>query len=491
MTLLPLPRLSSLLLTLATGAALACGSTGDDDTGTAGSAGASGGTTPGSGGGTTGGTSGTGAGKGGTTTGGAGGTTSSGGAGGTAVGGTGGTAAGTSGGTAGAMTGGVTNGGSGGASAGSGVTGGMTSGGAGGTTAGGGPLGGASGTAGMGGNTGMGGSGTCAADTCAFESGVEYQCKLRFMYGVNYAWQNFAADFGGGSRGVTALKSTVATEMQTMSQNGVNVVRWWVWPNFTGGGVAFDADGTPTGLTSTTLADLETALQLAEENDLYLMLTLFSFDNFKTAITPASQNMATLGTDATKRAALVNNVVKPFARAAKQSTHGNRVIAWDVINEPEWAVTGASLYGGDEAFDSDDTCTPVTHAQMEKLLSDVIAGLRAESDARITVGAAAMKWRHAWTMLDQDFYQFHIYDWVNDYWPYDKSPTEYGMGDKPMVMGEFPPSGLSGGVTYRNMLDSWYSNGYAGSLAWRDATYKVTWSEVKAFADAHPCETKY
>jgi len=276
-----------------------------------------------------------------------------------------------------------------------------------------------------------------------------------------------------------------------MSQNGVNVVRWWVWPNFSGGGVSFDGNGTPTGLTSTTLQDLETVLELAEENDLYLMLTLFSFDNFKSAISPASQNMATLGTDATKRAALVNNVVKPFARAAKQSTHGSRVIAWDVINEPEWAVTGASMYGGDEAFEADSTCTPVTHAQMEKLLSDVITGLRAESSALVTVGAAAMKWRHAWTMLDQDFYQFHIYDWVNMYWPYDKSPTEYGMGDKPMVMGEFPPSGLSGGVSYRSMLDSWYSNGYAGSLAWRDATYKVTWSDVKAFADAHPCETKY
>ena len=96
------------------------------------------------------------------------------------------------------------------------------------------------------------------------------------MYGVNYAWQNFAADFGGGNRGITALKSTISTELQTMSQNGVNVVRWWVWPNFSGGGVSFDGNGTPTGLTSTTLQDLETVLELAEENDLYLMLTLFS-----------------------------------------------------------------------------------------------------------------------------------------------------------------------------------------------------------------------
>jgi hypothetical protein len=387
--------------------------------------------------------------------------------------------------------GGASSGGQGGASMGGANTAGANMGGA---SMAGATMGGSSG-AGMGGagaaNGGSSGTNACGTDTCPFETGVASACKLRFMYGVNYAWQNFAADFGGGSSGITATKSTIQTQLQTMSQNGVNVVRWWVWPNFSGGGVTFDGSGTPTGLGGTTVTDLETALTLADQYGIYLMLTLFSFDNFKSSINPSSQNMATLGVDATKRAALVDKVVRPFARAAAQSAHADRVIAWDVINEPEWAVTGASLYGGDEAFDPDDTCTPVTHAQMETLLKDVITGLRAESEALVTVGAAAMKWRHAWTKLDQDFYQFHIYDWIQSYWPYDKTPAEYGMDDKPIVMGEFPPDGLSGGITYTKLLDSWYANGYAGALTWQDATYKITWSEVKAFADAHPCETKY
>ena len=472
------------LVIVACGVALACGG-GDDDSsgGTSGATGkggtgmtGSGGTAAGAGGGSA--TGGSSAGKGGATAG----------------SGTGGDAQGgsaTSGGTSGrgGMTAAGGTGGAGGSASGAGGAsggGGTANGGASGTSGGAG-MSGASGTA----NGGASGTSACATDTCPFATGVESACKLRFMYGVNYAWQNFAADFGGGSNGITATKSTVQTELQTMAQNGVNVVRWWVWPNFSGGGVTFDGNGTPTGLGGTTVTDLETALTLAEENDLYLMLTLFSFDNFKSAITPSSQNMATLGVDATKRAALVSNVVRPFARAAAQSAHGNRVIAWDVINEPEWAVTGASLYGGDEAFSPDDTCTPVTHTQMETLLKDVIAGLRAESDALVTIGAAAMKWRHAWTKLDQDFYQFHIYDWVQMYWPYDKTPTDYGMNDKPMVMGEFPPTGLTGGISYRTLLDSWYQNGYAGALTWRDSTYKVTWSDVKSFADAHPCETSY
>ena len=384
--------------------------------------------------------------------------------------------------------GGVNGGGDGGAGrAGSGNVGG------GGMTGEGGD-GNASGTSGSGGNAGSGGdsagsagTGRCS-DSCPLEGGVSYECKKRFMYGVNYAWQNFAADFGGGNRGIAANLSTVRSELQQMSENGVSVVRWWVWPNFTGNGVSFDGSGAPSGLTSTTVEDLEAALDLAAENDLYLMLTLFSFDNFKSNL-PADRNLATIGTNATQRAALVSNVVRPFARAASMNENADRLIAWDVINEPEWAVTGASLYG-DEAFDPDDTCDAISHAEMETLLRDVITGLRAESSALVTIGAAAMKWKHAWTELDQDFYQFHIYDWVNDYWPYTMSPVDFDMGDKPMVMGEFPPTGL-GGDDYRTVIDSWFANGYAGALAWRDATFHVDYAEVKSFADAHACETAY
>jgi hypothetical protein len=356
-----------------------------------------------------------------------------------------------------------------------------------GMSAGGGGAGGAGGSAGGGGSAMGGTGGACASDMCSFATGVESMCRQRFMYGLNYAWENFAGDFGGGSRGIAATRDTVNGTLQQMAANGVNVIRWWVWPNFTGEGVTFDGSGTPTGLSGTTIEDLEALLSLAEQHDLYLMLTLFSFDNFKTAL-PENRRMDGIARSAAHRAGLVN-VVRAFARAASASQNAHRMLAWDVINEPEWAVTGAGV-GGDEAFDAADDLSPVSHAEMHTLLGDVITGLRAESSALVTIGAAAMKWRNAWKDLDQDFYQFHIYDWVQDYWPYSTSPADYGMDDKPLVMGEFPPEGLSD-ASYRELVDSWYSNGYAGALAWRDATFQVNYPDVKAFADAHPCETAY
>jgi hypothetical protein len=324
---------------------------------------------------------------------------------------------------------------------------------------------------------------------CPSPTGVTWQCERRFMYGLNFAWQSFGGDFGGygNQRGVAQNTSAINTKLTNWASNGVNVIRWWVWPDFRGNGVTFSGTN-PTGLGSTTLADLEAALTLANQHDVYLMLTLFSFDGFKSAAQRA--NMSVFATDAARRQALVTNVIRPFARAAQASANSRRLIAWDVINEPEWAVTGPGI-GGDQAFDPQDNMQLVTHAQMNTLLADVIAGLRAESSALITIGAAAMKWKNAWLSLDQDFYQFHIYDWVHTGgWPYNRTPSQYGVAGKPVVMGEFPPAGV-GGANFRTIVDYWYGNGYAGALPWQDGTYTINFPNLKSFADAHACETQY
>jgi hypothetical protein len=369
---------------------------------------------------------------------------------------------------------------------------------------------GTSNTAGMSavaGSGGVGAAGTAGTtppadctDTCAFTGGVEWLCKLRFMYGVNYAWHTFASDFGGNKAwnqpGVSG-EPAVATELATMAAGGVNVIRWWLWPDFRGDGVIFDASDTPTGLGGTALADVERALELAEQNDLYVMLTIFSFDNFRATRMESTlkvRGITPMVVDDAKRRALMDTVVAPLARAVEASPHAKRMVAWDMINEPEWAINGASLYGGDPAFDPQTDLSTVSHAQMETFLSDTLKTLRANSKAQITVGGTAFKWRNAWSKLDLDFHQFHMYDWVNMYWPYDQTPMSYGLSDKPVVMGEFPMAGLTG-APYAKLLESWFGNKYAGALGWAftDAMFSGSrdLSAVKAFADAHACETGY
>lgn len=336
-------------------------------------------------------------------------------------------------------------------------------------------------------------------DTCPVPAGITWQCKRRFMHGVNYAWHDFGTDFGGSSQwGGAGVAGTpaIANELADMKAHGTNVVRWWIFPDLRGDGIILDSNGTPRGLGGSFIADLHAALELAERNDLYLMLTIFSFDAFRPSSGAAGRVIPSLRpivVDPAKRQALLENVIAPMAAAAEASPNKNRLIAWDLINEPEWAMSGKSL-SGDPDFDPIAGIETVSHEQMQTFLAEVGSTLKVKSKALVSVGAAAVKWKHAWRNLDLDFHQFHIYDWVNQYWPYHKSPSDLGIGDKPVVMGEFPLNGLTG-ASVHEMLTSWLGNAYAGGLSWSvtDPTFK--WHENKTshlpFARAKACELSF
>ena len=68
------------------------------------------------------------------------------------------------------------------------------------------------------------------------------------------------------------------------------------------------------------------------------------------------------------------------------------------------------------------------------------------------------------------------------------------MTDEPVVMGEFPSTGLTTS-DYATLLDSRHANGYAGALGWAHSDSAYPWSvardDVRAFSDQHVCETQY
>jgi hypothetical protein len=336
------------------------------------------------------------------------------------------------------------------------------------------------------------------------------------MYGVNYAWSSFAGDFGGISawsqKGVAGAKAARTTDLTDMKNNGVDVVRWWMFPDIGGDGVKLDSSKTPTGLGSTVVDDINAALEIAADLDIHIKLTLFSFDSFWVEYTNSGITFPSLQPiviDDTKRAALIKNVVIPIAQAVEASSHKDRMIAWDVVNEPEWATTGTDSYG-DPAFEptttgsSGQTMSPVTHAQMETFVKDIATALHGASSAPVTVGSAAVKWAKAWSKVGLDFYDFHWYGWVDQWFPHTKTPTDYEVADKQVVVGEFPlvPGGDStgesfGGITYGKLIDDLVTAGYAGAQGWAfsETSAAFSWSSaksnVKAWAEANACFTHY
>ncbi|WP_437329541.1 hypothetical protein [Sorangium sp. So ce381] len=351
---------------------------------------------------------------------------------------------------------------------------------------------------GHGGQGGGPGDAMECVDECPAESaGITIGCKKRFMFGMNYAWHNFAGDFGGiaawDKRGVAAEAETHAKNLADIRAHGASVVRWWMLPEIRGESVVFDTSENPTGLGGTTRRDVQKALELAEQADVNLVFCLFSFDNFHP--TRLDADVKTVGItsivkDAKRRAKLIDKVVRPIAKAVAQSPYQHRMVAWDVINEPELAMTGSSPDDGPR-YEPDPQVEPIEHAQMAAFLGDTIRALRAESAALITIGSASMKWARSWRDTDVDFYTFHINDRVNLYWPYNQSPKDYGITDKPVIMGDFPIAGLAT-AALPTLLESWYSHGYAGAISWAysDAT-TTELDAIKAFSDAKGCDVKY
>jgi hypothetical protein len=328
-------------------------------------------------------------------------------------------------------------------------------------------------------------------------------CRTRFLFGVNYAWKNFGIDFGGSAawaqRGVSRAPDRYCADFAVMRDHGVNAVRWWLLPDFRSEAVVFSAEGAPQGLGGTVTDDITKALEIAARYDVYLIFSLFSFDAFRPTREERGASVRGLSPiirSPALRRELIEKVLRPIAKTVASSPYAGRLAAWDLMNEPEWVITGTSQYG-DPDFEPRKDVDPVTHAELETFLREVLTMLRTESKAQVTVGSAAVKWKHAWSKLDLDFREFHVYEWVNDYFPYTRSPAEWGLADKPLVMGEFPIRGFKpternpNAVPTSQLLQSFYADGYAGALAWDFSGGADALPVLRDFSAAHACETRF
>src|SRR5262249_1331418 len=157
--------------------------------------------------------------------------------------------------------------------------------------------------------------------------------EKRFMFGTNWAWHNWAGDFGGitawGQHGVSQSSASYAADMSAMKAQGVSVIRWWMFPRFLTDSITFGADNAPSGIGGTLIADMQEALALADQQDLYIMLTPFSFDNFGPTSTVGgiySRGIRPMVVDSNLRTELLTNLVQPVAQAVESSPYKKRVI---------------------------------------------------------------------------------------------------------------------------------------------------------------------
>jgi hypothetical protein len=113
--------------------------------------------------------------------------------------------------------------------------------------------------------------------------------KEIFINGANTPWNNWN-DFGGSYQ-----SSWWNSEFKRIKNAAGNATRIWISCDGEVG-LNINNDGTVTGATNAFWADLDDMFQLAQNNKIYIMATLISFDHFKNSHTKYQnwRNMITI-----------------------------------------------------------------------------------------------------------------------------------------------------------------------------------------------------
>jgi len=288
-------------------------------------------------------------------------------------------------------------------------------------------------------------SGTSAAAPAALPEG--------FHLGVNMPWRSYGNDFGDNAWGVGGVADHVEEVDEALAEvadAGIAVVRWFVLTDGRAA-VEFDADGLPTGVQDAALDDLSALLDLIEDHDLLLVPVLLDFGWCAPATEEGGVQMGgrcdVLATDA-GREALVDLVLRPiFVELSDRPG----LLAWDLVNEPLWAVTEL---GGGWLGDG------VPLADMHAFTRLATAAAREETEQMITIGAASIaSCELLWGHEELDLLQVHSYDGAAL-----STAAVVVDPDVPVVVGELGTSAEYGDLGAN--LSTIEGNGYAGAWPW-------------------------
>ncbi len=280
-----------------------------------------------------------------------------------------------------------------------------------------------------------------------------------FWIGVNLPWLNYGGDFGAnawredGGVGRPGERLVLRDALARISGEGLTRVRWFMLCDGRAG-LRMSENGALEGLDDFVLRDADAAVEELARAGLSAILVLFDFHWFRP---PAFVNgvqtcgRARLAADPSMRARLLERVVAPLLE--RYGRHPS-ILAWDVINEPEWVTRGITL---------PSRPSEVPRAAMRGFIRDTVDLIHQRTSHAATVGSASARTLPLVEGLGLDVYQAHWYDRLDRKAPLDRPVASLGL-DRPLILGEFPTRGS------RRMpieiVEIARQNDYAGALAW-------------------------
>jgi hypothetical protein len=285
------------------------------------------------------------------------------------------------------------------------------------------------------------------------------QPPLPFFEGVNLPWLHYGGDFGAnawspaGGAAKPENREALRRHFQELKAAGMRFVRWFLLCDGRAG-IRFSRAGTPLGPDERLFADIDAALEVAAEADLKIIFVLIDFLWFKEAETTRGVQMRgrrRVVAGPYKQRALLRQVIRPILKRYGRSPE---ILAWDIVNEPEWATRG---------FDPGEAMEPVSYLAMRHFIKKTARLVHRYTGQLATVGLANAAGLPLVRFAGLDFYQVHWYDRWQEKAPLERPVPELGL-DRPLLLGEFPTKNSTRPAAA--IAATARERGYCGALAW-------------------------
>jgi hypothetical protein len=336
----------------------------------------------------------------------------------------------------------------------------------------------------------------CVEGSCAVEGVPASDRRIRvlderftlcgrpvFLNGANTPWDRWN-DFGGGYDATFWSDHYAA-----LHETGVNSSRVWITCNGEVG-IEIGADGEVRGATSAHWDHLDSFFAIAEEQQIYVMATLVSFDHFESDAADRWQSW--IASDA-HIDSYVDNYLVPFLERYRDNPY---LWSIDLINEPDWVHEREN----------------VSWERLRAYFARAARAIHEHSEVLVTVGMASPKYSAPCAGCEPaitdpqlreavddpgvylDFYSPHYYDWVGEVWGNTlhlrPDSTHFPPG-KPLLIGEHPARGTTGHSLLED-IEAALENGWQGTMPWtsngvdRNGGFAEVSTAAATFRDAHP-----
>lgn len=342
---------------------------------------------------------------------------------------------------------------------------------------------------------------------------IPYEGQEYWVNGLNVAWNKFGGDFGNHMMWGTMYDTTWFENFFTECEDyGVNVIRLWIHCDGRSS-PEFDVNGFTTGFDTDFFIDLDDCFRRGKAHNVMIMPCIWSFDmckDFTESAGPFAGHHEDLLNDDAKMKSYIDNAWIPLVERYKDQCN---LFAWEVCNEPEWALDRSRYQDTLWSYRS-DYIVPIE--RMQKLTGWMAAEVHKRTDKLVTTGSAAIRWNsdvapavgNIWSdkALQAatnnmegaylDFYQVHYYDYMvpldADLYDTTKS-VDYWKIDKPIIIGETPADSAKAKIhKVDEVIQLAKKNGFAGIMYWSYNGYDGIggWKDfrevLKSFKDENP-----